>query len=362
MLVIQEERIEVMINKAKYILLTIALSFGILMIPHTTAQARELSIKVNASEEATEYLKILDTAQYGTLCYDLYKVYSIYDIPKDIDVNLKKYTNEAMEKFVGNVGDTVNESDKADYSGLRLNEKVDIKNGVYLMVVRGTKPNTTVIKKTIMAGADGESYEESLVTFSLLDYHMYTVKPQFIIRSDDYTLKMLVDPAISSIKINKAIKKYYADVENTTFVFKVDVFFPDENTLYSSEVYSMNFTGVGNKSLVINGIPIGSTVKVSEVYKGLSYETYIGDEQTHETAVKVTGQEPVEIEFENKYSNKQNHGGGGVVNRFEFNLLDGKGEWKWEKNESNETTINGITDRFFEQLSKYNVFINTATQ
>ena len=331
------------------------------------AKTKEHSITVYASDEVTESLSKV-SGEYGTLCFDLYAVdeekYRSEVARDNVDQEAIGYICEEVKSNIGDAGTVVNIPENAAYTGLLFNQTYEIEDGMYLLVVRGTKDDTTVIKENTVAVTGSENtttYETSLVTYTLLDYFIFTAAPQLILNDESINLKMEVDPATGSIQINKSIfYKYYKDVENTVFVFQVDVLYPTENDLYSSEVYSINFTDSDfegknledvKKSIVISGLPINATVKISEVYKGLSYETQIGEEETNIATVTVKGDEIVNVDFTNVYTyENKNHGGGGITNRFEFKLETSS--WEWTKEAGNNATINGASDKFLEMLLK----------
>ena len=162
-------------------------------------------------------------------------------------------------------------------------------------------------------------------------------------------LKMQADPATGSIQINKKLVNYYANAENATFVFQVDTYFPDQNTLFSSEVYSTTFTAAGTKSIRVDGLPIGSFVKIYEIYTGANYTASI--ESNKSLNVVVREDEVAEVDFTNTY-NEKTSGGGGITNHFEYDVTDGSGNWIWFNNLDNTETLNGLSSKFLSLINK----------
>ena len=187
------------------------------------------------------------------------------------------------------------------------------------------------------------------------DTYAYTFKPYLIslpnnyfyaTGNDDWDYSLIGNDAIGlkpeatdlygDLVIEKDLLTYNATVGGATFVFQVEAAKDyaavggEVETVYS-DVVSITFDAAGKKSVLIENIPAGAEVTVTEVYSGGSYEaagenefttTIIADEVVEaegrtETVATVT--------FTNDYSGELN-GGSGVVNHFEEN---GSGNWTW---------------------------------
>ena len=160
-------------------------------------------------------------------------------------------------------------------------------------------------------------------------------------------LKIEKDNKLSKIIITKSLDNWYDinegyDTKDVNTVFIFDVVARVGDRVVYSDVLTMNFKGPGTKSLEIDGLPIGATVTVKEVYSGGEYELKTGDkEQTLE--VKGPALNEDEEEFTDwttfRFGNTLNRHlitSGGVVNYFE---KAGEG-WKgWVPVEGNEGTI-----------------------
>lgn len=354
------------------------------------------SIVVHTNEKAKEYIDELKKTEdrTGILVYDLYKVADVekrgngfsykwneeyaeleqkYDEAtkgnlSDSKLDWMQLAQEALIRAVGDEGSLVNASKKAAYSGLPFEEAENIDKGLYLLVARGSLDDKTIVESRPVYSADVsnpeiESYQ--LVTHSWLDVYTFTVQPLLLcvptkmskdsvvapdtategewIYEQEVTLKMEEDPASGSIRINKELAGYYGDVENTVFVFQVDVYYPTEKELYSSEVYSMTFDHEGKKSLQIDGLPLGAQIKIMEIYSGANFTASI--EAPDSLNVVVGNREMEEVTFTNTYNGKK-AGGGGVTNHF---VYDGEKGWTWEKSADNTITSNGIADDYLLQ-------------
>ena len=106
-------------------------------------------------------------------------------------------------------------------------------------------------------------------------------------------------------------------------------------------VVSISFDAAGKKQVLVENIPAGAEVTVTEVYSGGSYapvdganrfetvivaDEVVEDELRTETVAAVT--------FENEYDDRLN-GGSGVVNHFEEDVINeetGLKGWKWTVN------------------------------
>ena len=122
------------------------------------------------------------------------------------------------------------------------------------------------------------------------------------------------------LKITKTLNEFNASLKQTTFVFSVEAT-KDGETVYSN-VVSTTFDSTGSKEVLLDDIPVGSTVTVTEVYSGASY-TLASDSSTTCTIV---ADETMEADFTNTY-NDELKPGYGVTNHFEMS----DGEWTWSQ-------------------------------
>lgn len=358
---------------------------------------RQMTLQVGINSGAEHYFEEL-REEDGTIVYDLYKLadvvpsgnvfkFEVNSMFSELEdelakastsysgsdkINYSEFAQIALADIIGTEGTFVNESGKAAYSGLSLKQANEIEEGLYLLVARGSLENTTVVKSVNVNNSDRADYallENGLVTYTLLGSTYFTISPQIVcaptkisengtilddnmqdgnwVYDQSIVLKMLEDPATGSIQIDKVLSGYYGDAENATFVFRVDTYFPTEMDLFSSEVYSLQFTSPGTKSLIVEGLPIGSTVKVYEIYSGNNYTASIAYPDSIDVVI-ADSQTPV-VTFSNTY-NKRTSGGGGVTNHFSYAIKEGIGSWIWEKIGDNTITSNGLSTRLLQMI------------
>lgn len=112
--------------------------------------------------------------------------------------------------------------------------------------------------------------------------------------------------------INKTLTSYNATVGGATFVFHVNV--EKRDGTVTNNVYKMEFNGAGNDKLIINDLPAGAKVTVTEAYTGASYKQVPDEDQKTTIIAQEEEGNPVSVSFVNEYNGGQN-GGTGIVNR-----------------------------------------------
>ncbi len=140
-------------------------------------------------------------------------------------------------------------------------------------------------------------------------------------------LKPEKEDLYGNLSLEKKLTSYNETLKGASFVFEVKAV--KAGRLVYSDVVSLNFDGPGSKSHVIEKIPAGAEVTVTEVYSGAGYSESTGNPVG--TAVTEAGR-TVQISFENEYDGHLNGGGTGVVNHFTYGK-DGEGNENlaWEK-------------------------------
>ncbi len=144
-----------------------------------------------------------------------------------------------------------------------------------------------------------------------------TAKGEWIYDAE-YVLKSSRAPRVGSLEIVKTLQTYLAP-EEAMFVFSVTI--EVDGVAQPTRVYSLNFTDAGQQRLVLEDIPAGAVVTVTELYEGSTY-TLISDPEV--TAV-IEADTLASVEFINDYT--PGPGGHGVENHF---TLDDDG-WNWEQ-------------------------------
>lgn len=256
--------------------------------------------------------------------------------------------------------------------------------GLYLAVTRGTELTdvseylTTV---TTLLG-DNESTETSIATLAYSDVSIFTFEPQLISvptkGADEETniidpskivstsdegewnykistvLKPGVQPRYGKLEIRKSLltfeKLESGEVDPATFVFSVDATITKGEgddavtTSVYSNVVSLAFSSAGQKSVLLDNIPIGSTVTVTEVYSGANYKQVSVDPEP----VIIQADEIATVEFTNDYTGTR-RGGGSLTNNFEYNEGAGEtegstegsteGTWNWTQLDDNSSNV-----------------------
>jgi hypothetical protein len=260
-----------------------------------------------------------------------------------------------------------------------VGEKISgLEAGLYLAVTRGAELDTpedymTTVTKVL---GDNETKETSIATIAYSESSVFTFEPQLvsvptkgadeenglitaekIVRTSDEgkwnyeittVLKASVEPRFGSLEIIKSLltfeKLENGDADPATFVFDVEAYAPSgeqdvENgrNVYSN-VVSLTFTSAGQKSVLVENIPIGSTVIVKEVYSGANYVQVSADPEP----VVIQADEIVSTAFTNDYDDTR-RGGGSLTNHFDYEETtseDGTvsaGSWNWTQPEDNSS-------------------------
>ena len=119
------------------------------------------------------------------------------------------------------------------------------------------------------------------------------------------------DDPRGSLEIIKSLPAMDASLGSPTFVFNVTATDASGVVLFS-KVVALSFTEAGQKSQVLDNIPLGTTVTVTEVYSGASYTATTDTTQT----VTISADNPAAtVSFENK-PNDDRKGGTGIENAF----------------------------------------------
>ncbi len=148
----------------------------------------------------------------------------------------------------------------------------------------------------------------------------------------DAVLKGTHQPRYGAIRITKTLTGMNG-AEPATFVFEVAVQTPaapgaeGEGESYKRTT-GITFTGPNEQWVEMDRIPVGSTVTVTEVYSGASYELTVPDENE----LTVSAAEIVEFNFTNGPTT-DHRGGSGIVNSFEL----GAEQWTWQQRSWTET-------------------------
>ncbi len=319
------------VKKGSAIVALLALVLSTVVIPKAYA-AKEIDLTRTGSIDFVLNALAYEEVEGLSIAVDLYKVATVdkvgnYEAVDGYTLGIidDKTTADDWIKMAEDAMAVIEENDtEATYSGTAEVGFDDLELGLYLVVAANTK---------------SETYEYSFNPYlvSLPNNYYYTNENQ----NDDWvydittSLKPERTDLYGDLVIEKDLLTYNATVGGATFVFQVEAtknYKTSENaaddikTVYS-DVVSISFDAAGKQSVLVENIPAGAEVTVTEVYSGGSYEA-TGE---NEYVVTIVADEVVETEagtvatvtFTNDYSGELN-GGSGIVNHFE------QGENGWE--------------------------------
>lgn len=264
-----------------------------------------------------------DTYSYNFL--DGYTGLTVSDKPDNAE--WKRLSREAAQVALNGRTPEVN--------GAGVNERIPVPGcGLYLVVARGR--NITDYKTT----AADEDGTEGPATIAHSQQYTYTFAPSLVSlpgkEAEDgvintagagdwlYDLSITLKPQravrYGSLEIVKTLQSYETK-DPATFVFQVDAVLGGQN-VYSG-VVAISFTAPGQRSKLIEKLPVGAQVTVKEVYTGAVYSVTTADTQT----VTILANDVVQAPFTNDYD-ETDRGGGAVINQFEHDAESG---WGWTK-------------------------------
>lgn len=324
---------------------------------------QDCSVTVSPVHPENEMADDLDTAN---VVIDLYKVakavqvsgYDTYDFEfvkgyeKLEEIYRNNPNNADWREMAQSAARYAVENDTPVENGKGVPAKSSIANldcGLYLLIARGSdipaEAYTTEVRQE-----DGST---NIATIAHSDVYEYTFAPELIslpskqIENADgdidnttagngewqyamnVNMKPLQNPRYGSLEIVKTLQSYNynegtAERQPAEFVFQVEAELNGQNV--RSTVVSLSFTEAGQKSAIVDKIPVGASVTVTEVYSGSSYEIVSSDEQRPDDLI--SADRILRVEFENAYNNT-NHGGGSATNHFEYQYNEESGQWEW---------------------------------
>jgi len=232
-------------------------------------------------------------------------------------------------------------------SGVPTGSRIEgLDAGLYLMVARGSNLTYVSDYKMEIRQKDEAIGEESvrIATIANSEQHSYAFLPQLVslpakqadadgvvntANPGDWIFDMAVNlkperlSRYGSLEIVKTLSEYETMggiQESATFVFEVTGRLNGE-VVYSN-VESITFTAAGQESVVLNRIPAGAEVTVTEVYSGSSYELTVPGDRT----AVIGADSVVSVEFENEYDGRRTNGHG-IKNQFVYD--EEAGRWNW---------------------------------
>ena len=228
--------------------------------------------------------------------------------------------------------------------GVSLPDKAtNMDSGLYLLIARTVSADYW--KTIAVKNADGTKTGENLVSVVKSASKSYYYLPTLItvpykapdenevistdsaqpwINAVTAVLKPMPGELRGKIKITKTLSGYIGP-DKAQFVFEISGTGPDGKSL-PSKIVSLQFAGNGTKETVEIEFPVGSTLKVEEVYNGSRYA--LTTAQTVEGLV-ITAEEVAEAKFTNTHDDT-NTGGYGIVNNYRLEK-DSTGGLKWSE-------------------------------
>lgn len=210
-----------------------------------------------------------------------------------------------------------------------LNIQKDEETGKAAGAAEGLETGMYLVKAQSV-DAQENHYDFTPYLISLPNNHYYTTGDDSWVYDVVTGLKPEQTPLYGSLQINKILQTYNATLEGASFIFSVEAV-RNGQSVYSN-VVSLQFDAAGEKSLVIEGLPAGAEVTVTEVYTGASY-TAVSEKEQRVTIPTGGAKEPAEVTFINDHDDRMN-GGTSVVNHFTYE----DGVWNWEQLTDNSGT------------------------
>lgn len=148
----------------------------------------------------------------------------------------------------------------------------------------------------------------------------------------EVTLKPARAPRYGDIKIVKTLTSYNGSMGEVTFVFDVTAADPESGEILYSNVVSASFSAVGTKEILVEHLPAGAEVTVTEVYSGANCQITASEEGPKIVEAKgLEGNtEPVTFRFTNAYDEEAKNGYG-VENRFRYDAESESYVWTTDR-------------------------------
>ncbi len=251
---------------------------------------------------------------------------------------LRRLTDAAMEIALSSAAPVVSGAVPGDRIAAGSDGK-PLAAGMYLVVPHGVglAPEEYVVRAaddtgevhilTVAGSADGDyTFQPQLLTLPIRAGTSELYDCDVLESGGDYVYNARIlfkyEKALlrGRIKLTKTLLSH-AEGDTPSFLFSVDV--RQGSSLIFSNVYTLTFDAAGQKSLLIEDLPVGAEVTVTEVYSGPGYELV---SPTVQTAV-VAADEIVEVSFANRRQDTD-VGGGSLINRFAYAADTG---WSWQQ-------------------------------
>ncbi len=282
----------------------------------------------------------------SSLQIDLYKVGSIvpdpnydtysFSINEEFSLlasefeNLQTLDETKYTRIASDALDLILEQSIQPITQTRLNEKETIESGLYLAVPRGSDLETysknNMRGETITISQSGKyEYLYTPILFSLptkekVDDVISTANPTDWKYDTTITLKVEQELRNGSLRIHKILERHDGNGP-ATFVYKIDAYTDEtKSELVYSNVETIVMNASGNDTIeILDRIPVGSYVEVTEIYSGASYIPTDGT--IKDGTIAEIGDEISAVSFKND-SNNTDHHGSSIKNQYTNNGND----------------------------------------
>lgn len=307
---------------------------------------RKCSLTVKAIEEYQEDLtdsdlvidlyKIADASPYaGSDGYSFSLKPAYENLVIGRDMSGEDWGNIAQEAAMIALGENDGGSVQTPEKLLDFNEpgSADLDAGLYLLIARNKDSKTEDYVDYIIPEDGQVENEKKIVTKAFTDEYVYTFLPELVslpgkpeengvvntANSGDWIFdaEAFLKPEQGSryglLKIVKTLEKYNVSNGPATFVFDVEAVLKGEKVY--SDVVSIVFKDPGVEEILVEKIPVGAEVTVTEVYTGASYKLI--SDASRETTIVEDLLDPSSVSFTNDYDERQN-GGHSITNHFTY--------------------------------------------
>lgn len=282
--------------------------------------------EIDVSKDCSLTLQVPDNSEYGkelseiALEANLYRIASvnqngIYTSTTEfqsLEIEKSKQDKEAWEEITQKAVELVNgKTPDAQVTIENGAGKVEnLRTGMYLVLVENevTDLHEYSFSPCLIALPDNLYYQTSNAEDDVWQYDAVC------------HLKLEQSPRYGNLKICKTLTSYNTSLGDVTFVFQVEGVDEEGNIVYSN-VVSTTHSEAGTKEVIIEHIPAGTTVTVTEVYSGASYRLETEPEQT----AVIAADDFVTVDFSNAYDDELTPGYG-VTNHFDYSEDEG---WQW---------------------------------
>lgn len=289
---------------------------------------------INTQAECSLTLQVGEGGQFKEDLSELTLEASLYRVAEISETGI--YTvNEAFDGLdLSDIDDTTTAmiwQQKAEAADAIVEGAAETVDASYTVAIENGTGSQTAIDQGMylvrVASVQNDLYEYSFMPFliSVPNNQFYQTGDDSWIYDVTVDVKPEQTPRLGAVEIVKTVSVHNANLGTAMFVFQIDAVDADGENVYSN-VAGISFDAAGTKSVRVDGIPAGSTVTVTEIYSGSSYELTSGA-QTQ--SAEITAEEDQRVEFVNTY-NDQLTPGTGTVNHFEKDDADVQNNgWRW---------------------------------